>query len=130
MVEDLFVARPLQETAVELLGSPGWARHLSSLRTSLRQRRDALLAAVSRDLPEAPCRVPDGGLHLWLRLPEGVDDVELAARARADGVLVEAGRPYFVAEPPAPHVRLTYAAATPIDLAEGVRRLASAMPGH
>jgi DNA-binding transcriptional MocR family regulator len=127
LVEDLFVARPLQETAVELLGSPGWPRHLSSLRTALRQRRDALVAAVAQDLPEVQVRVPAGGLHLWLRLPEGVDDVELAARARRDDVVVEAGRPYFVTEPPAAHLRLTYAAANPADLAEGVRRLAAAL---
>nr|MDQ3577508.1 PLP-dependent aminotransferase family protein [Actinomycetota bacterium] len=43
MVDDLFVPRPLQEVAVELLGSPAWPRHLTSLRAALRTRRDALL---------------------------------------------------------------------------------------
>lgn len=128
LVEDLFVARPLQEVALELLASPGWARHLTALRTALRARRDALLAAVSHHLPDLePTRTPAGGLHLWLRLPEGLDDVELTARARNNDVIVEAGRPYFVTEPTAPHLRLTYAAASPDALTEGTRRLAAAM---
>lgn len=128
LVEDFFVARPLQEAAVELLGSSAWPRHLTALRAALRDRRDVLVAAVTRHLPDLELtRIPAGGLHLWLRLSEGMDDVELAAHARRDDVLVEAGRPYFVAEPPAAHLRLTYAAASPTDLIEGVRRLATAL---
>jgi len=127
-VEDFFVARPLQEATVDLLGSPAWTRHLIALRTALRDRRNALLAAVARHLPEAELSlVPAGGLHLWLRLPSSVDDVELAEEARRANVLVAAGRPYFVTEPPAAHLRLTYAAASPTDLEEGVRRLGAAL---
>ena len=72
--------------------------------------------------------VPAGGLHVWVRLPAGVDDVALADRVRRRDVVVEPGRPYFVAEPPAPHLRLTYAAATPEELTEAIRRLAAEMP--
>nr|MBA3339424.1 PLP-dependent aminotransferase family protein [Geodermatophilaceae bacterium] len=128
LVEDLFVARPMQEAAVELLGSPAWPRHLAALRRALRERRDTLVTAVTSRLPELELtHIPAGGLHLWLRLPRGLDDVELAAHARLEGVIIEAGRPYFVAEPPAAHLRLTYAAASPTDLVEGVRRLAAAL---
>jgi DNA-binding transcriptional MocR family regulator len=39
------------------------------------------------------------------------------------------GRPFFSAEPPAPHLRITFsAAATEADLELGVRRLAAAAP--
>ena len=128
LTEDLFVTRPLQEAAVDLLGSPAWPRHLTALRRALRERRDTLRAALTHELPElALAHLPAGGLHLWLRLPVGLDDVDLADRARRNGVIIEAGRPYFVSEPPAAHLRLTYAAASPTDLAEGVRRLAAAL---
>lgn len=123
-VDDFFVSRPLQEAAVELLVSPAWPRHLTALRAALRSRRDALLAAVRSHLPDGSVtRVPPGGLHLWLRLPPGTDDVDISERARRIGVVVSPGRPYFVTEPPGPHLRLTYAAATEPDLTEGVRRL-------
>jgi DNA-binding transcriptional MocR family regulator len=127
--EDLFVARPLQEVAVELFGSPAWPRHLIALRTALRERRDALVTGIREHLPNVELtHVPAGGLHVWVRLPAGVDDLELTDRARRRDVVVEPGRPYFVAEPPAPHLRLTYAAATPAELTEATRRLAEEIP--
>jgi DNA-binding transcriptional MocR family regulator len=123
-VEDLFVARPLQEVAVELLESPAWARHLTGMRAALRERRNALVAAVREHLPGVTVtRVPEGGFFLWLRLPQGSDDLEFAARARRHDVLVGPGRPCFVTEPPGCYLRLTYCSATPAELTEGIRRL-------
>jgi DNA-binding transcriptional MocR family regulator len=128
IVDDFFVSGPLQEAALEIVSSPAWRRHQRRLRTELRIRRDALVDAVGRHLPqlERPA-VPAGGLHLWLALPEGVDDVAVAASAAAEGVVVFPGRPWFPAEPPGPFLRLTYAAAPPDAMDEGVRRLARAL---
>jgi len=127
VVDDFFVAGPLQDAALELVSSPAWQRHRKTVRTALRQRRDVLLTALSRHLPTwVPARVPTGGLHLWVRLPAGTDDVALAAAAVARGVFVFPGRPWYAAEPAAPHLRLTFGAAPPNGLDEGVRRLALA----
>jgi DNA-binding transcriptional MocR family regulator len=126
VVEDFFVPGPLQEAAVELLGAPSWPRHLKRLRSALRERRDALLAAVERDLGPGRATAPGGGLHLWVRLDPGEDDVALAERAYRAGVKVFAGRHWFPAEPPAPFLRLTFSAEPPDRLAEGVRILAAA----
>jgi DNA-binding transcriptional MocR family regulator len=68
--------------------------------------------------------VPAGGFHLWLPLPERVDDQELTVAAAAERVVVFPGWPWYAGEPPRPHVRLSFAAAPPDALAEGVRRLA------
>jgi DNA-binding transcriptional MocR family regulator len=125
VVEDFFVPGPLQEAAIELLGAPAWPRHLKRLRTALRERRDALVAAVDRELGPGRVSPPSGGLHVWARLDAGEDDVALAERAYREGVKVFAGRPWFPAEPPAPFLRLTFAAEPPERLAEGMRVLAS-----
>ena len=128
IVDDFFVSGPLQEAALEIVSSPGWRRHRRRLRAELRARRDALAAALARHLPElSPEVLPAGGLHLWAPLPEGTDDMALARTAAGEGVIVFPGRPWFPAEPPAPFVRLTYAAAPPDALDEGVRRLATAL---
>jgi DNA-binding transcriptional MocR family regulator len=128
IIDDFFVSGPLQHAALELVGAPAWRRHRKALRAELRVRRDALVAALGEHLPGWSLEtVPAGGLHVWVRLPDGVDDVALTARAAAAGVLVSPGRPWFAAEPPAPHLRLTYAGAPAPDLAEGVRRLAGAV---
>jgi DNA-binding transcriptional MocR family regulator len=126
VVEDFFVPGPLQEAAVELLGAPAWPRHLKRLRAALRERRDALLAAVERELGPGRTTSPGGGLHLWVRLDAGEDDVALTERAYRAGVKVFAGRPWFPAEPPAPYLRLTFSAEPPDRLAAGVRTLAAA----
>lgn len=129
IVDDFFVSRPLQEAALELLSAPSWRRHLTSLSVELTDRRRTLLDALTEHLPGmGPTRAPVGGLHVWLALPNGVDDIALAARARAGGVLISPGRPYFAAEPSRPHVRLSFAAtARPPELVEAVRRLARAI---
>lgn len=128
LVESFFPAAPLQETALEFVSSPAWPRHLRAVAAELRRRRDALAAALAAHLPEAEAAPPPGGLYLWARLPDGVDDVALAETARAHGVAVAPGRPYFPAEPPAPHLRLSYCAAEDTAaLTEGVRRLADAL---
>ncbi|MDN3353570.1 PLP-dependent aminotransferase family protein, partial [Actinomadura sp. DC4] len=47
LVDSFFVARPLQEAALELVGSPAWPRHLRTIGEALRRRRDALAAALA-----------------------------------------------------------------------------------
>ncbi|GIE98881.1 transcriptional regulator [Paractinoplanes rishiriensis] len=128
VLDDFFVAGPLQQATLEFVTSPAWTRHRRSIRTELRIRRDALLAALARHLPDlTPHAIPRGGLHLWIPLPEGTDDVAATAAAAAEGVIVFPGRPWFAAEPPAPHLRLTFAAAPAALMDEAIRRLASAL---
>ncbi|MFD5081225.1 PLP-dependent aminotransferase family protein [Kitasatospora sp. NPDC058406] len=124
VVDSFFVPRPLQEAALELVADPGWARHLRTLGAELRDRRRAAVAALRHELPGLLGAHRFGGYHLWLRLPDGTDETVLTAAALRAGVLVTPGRPYHPAEPPAPHLRLSYAAAdSPATVAEGVRRL-------
>ncbi|WP_211370392.1 PLP-dependent aminotransferase family protein [Nonomuraea turkmeniaca] len=129
LVESFFVARPLQETALEFVGSPAWRRHLTAVHAEIRTRHDALAAALAARLPEAEIHLlPVGGMHLWVRLPVDVDENALVEAARRNGVLVSPGRMYYPSEPPGPRLRLTHIAATHLaELHEGVRRLAEAL---
>ncbi|MEU6465925.1 PLP-dependent aminotransferase family protein [Streptomyces sp. NPDC046976] len=128
VVDSFFVPRPLQEAALELVGSPAWPRHLRTLSGELKERRDAMTGALALRLPElALPHVPSGGYHLWARLPEGTDDDAFSAAALRAGVALTPGRPYFSAEPPAPYVRLSFAAVAGLgEITEGVRRLRAA----
>ncbi|WP_433790616.1 PLP-dependent aminotransferase family protein [Actinoplanes sp. CA-252034] len=128
LLDDFFVAGPLQQATIEFVTSPAWQRHRRRLRTELRTRRDALLSALRRHLPALiPPAIPLGGLHLWTPLPAGCDDIAVATAAASAGVTVFPGRPWHAAEPPAPHLRLTYAAASPSAMDEAVRRLATVL---
>jgi DNA-binding transcriptional MocR family regulator len=125
IVDDFFVSTVLQHTAVELVTSPAWQRHLRQLRRTLAARRDALIAALAEHLPAwRPFQRPRGGLCLWMRLPDRTDERELVRRAATAGVMILPGAPWFPAEPPAPYVRLSYAAASEQRLVEAVKRLA------
>lgn len=128
VVDTFFVPRPLQEAALELVGSAAWNRHLRSVSSALRIRRDTLTAALRGELPElALPHIPSGGYHLWLRLPDGTDEQAVVSAALRAGVAVAPGRPYFSAEPPAAQLRLSFAAvAGPAEITEGVRRLRTA----
>ncbi|MFC4529614.1 PLP-dependent aminotransferase family protein [Sphaerisporangium dianthi] len=129
LVESFFVARPLQETALEFLGSPAWRRHRASVTAELAARRNALAAALARHLPAGQLPfMPAGGLHLWVRLPGEVDETALVESAQRAGVQVSPGAIYHPAEPPSPHVRVTHIATAHVaELAEGVRRLGAAL---
>ncbi|MFI6307107.1 PLP-dependent aminotransferase family protein [Amycolatopsis thailandensis] len=124
-VDDFFVSRPLQEAALELLTAPSWERHVRKLGAELRERCVKAAAELARECPEwTVARLPSGGLHLWVRLPEGSDANALARAARERGVVVGAGERFFAAEPAGPFLRLGFAATADLaELAEGIRRL-------
>ncbi len=110
LVDDFFVPGLLQETALQLVTSTAWPRHLRSLRVALRRNRDLLADALQSHLgPDHPITRPEGGLHLWLRLPPGISDLDAALHAQEHGVLVTPGRHAFPAEAPAGYLRLSYA---------------------
>jgi len=126
LIDDFFVPGLLQEIALQLLTAPTWPRHLRGLRTALRMRRDALAAALRAHLgPDCLAHVPVGGLHLWVRLPDGVSDEDVARHAARADILVSAGRHWFPTDPPAPFLRLSFAAIRPEAAGDAVRRLAA-----
>ncbi len=129
VIDDLFVPRLAQETMLELVSRAGWVRHLDALGDALARRCAAFVQGVATHLPAVTLTGrPRGGLHLWVRLPDGLDDTRVAEAAHAAGVSVMPGRPFFPAEPPAPYLRLTFSAPPEADLDAGLRRLAAAVP--
>jgi DNA-binding transcriptional MocR family regulator len=128
VVDDFSVPGLMQETALQLVTTPGWPKHLKALRASLRDKRDHLARAVRHHLGQEALRhMPAGGLHLWVALPPGTSDSRVAAEAAARDVLVSAGRHWFPAEAPGPHLRLSFAGARPEWVDEAVRVIAEAV---
>ncbi|MEV1172610.1 PLP-dependent aminotransferase family protein [Nonomuraea sp. NPDC049784] len=126
LVDDFFVARPLQEAAIELVSTPTWDRHLRTLSTALRERCSTLAAALAEHVPQwRVAGVPAGGLHLWAETDRAGNVGEMSRRC---GVTVEPGQDFFAAEAPGQFVRLGFAAVPDLaDLVEGARRLGSAL---
>ncbi|MEV0900728.1 PLP-dependent aminotransferase family protein [Actinoplanes sp. NPDC049802] len=120
-----------QLVLAELLASGDYERHLRAVRARQRSRRDALLAGLRAHLPEFRVAGVAAGLHLLVLLPETADDVDLAGRVAAAGVLVQpltwhrhrAGPPGLV---------IGYAAHPPDRLVEAAARIGKALsrPGR
>ncbi|MGA8745478.1 MAG: PLP-dependent aminotransferase family protein [Solirubrobacterales bacterium] len=75
-----------QLALADFIASGEFHRHLRRMRRRYRSRRDAMIAALKEELPGTSFEGVAAGLHVLARLPEGVDDLRLAAAARERGV--------------------------------------------
>jgi DNA-binding transcriptional MocR family regulator len=99
---------------------------IATVKDALRRRRDALVGALERELPEARFTPPSGGYFLWVELPEDVDVAELEPAAKERGVVFVKGTD-FLLEGGANTLRLAYSGVTPEQIDTGVTRLAEAV---
>jgi 2-aminoadipate transaminase len=98
---------------------------IATVKNALRDRRDALVGALERELPDARFSPPSGGYFMWVELPEGVNVAELETAAKERDVLFVKGTD-FLLEGGENTLRLAYSGVTPEQIDEGVTRLAEA----
>ena len=77
-----------QLALAQMIESGGYDRHLRAARARFRARRNALLAALRRELPDFPVRGAEAGLHLLLELPAGSDAAAVVREARGRDLLL------------------------------------------
>ncbi|MBC6451124.1 MocR-like pyridoxine biosynthesis transcription factor PdxR [Actinokineospora xionganensis] len=124
-LSDLGCSPIAQAAFTHLLRSGGYDRHLRRTRQLYRQRRDALLGAVSAELPGWRPHGVAAGLHLVLRLPDGTDDTALQGKLADIGINAPALSGYLVErEAPFPGLVVGYAATTPDRLRAAVSEMA------
>jgi len=75
-----------QRALARLIVRGDYDRHVRRARVTYHRRRDRLLAALERHLPELPVDGIAAGMHVLVRLPPGVDDGSVAAEAARLGV--------------------------------------------
>ena len=87
-----------QLTLAEFLDSGAYDRQVRRSRLAYRRRRDHLVAAVRRHVPQARVTGIAAGLHARLELPPGLDEDEIIARAAARHDLALEGLSAYCAE--------------------------------
>ena len=98
--------------------------HIERLRTTYRERRDALLEALVRFLsPDCRWTVPGGGFFAWVQLPEGYDSDALLPVVEQAGVSYVPGARFCPGGGGERHLRLAFSLLSAAELAEGARRL-------
>ena len=101
-------------------------RHLRRTRGVYRERRDALVAALARRLPDCPPAGVAAGLHLIVHLPAGTDEAAVVERARLRGVGLYALAEHRI-EPGPPALLLGYGRVAEPAIDRGIAELAAAI---
>jgi 2-aminoadipate transaminase len=130
MATNTYISPSMVSQAIvnEFCRSGAITRSIETVKGALRERRDALCAALERELPEARFRPPEGGYFLWVDLPDGTDVAQLAAAAKERGLVFVPGTD-FLLEGGERSLRLAYSGVTVDQIDEGIGRLADAYRG-
>lgn len=115
-----------QYIAAEFMGSGALDRNLGKSIAYYRDKRDYMLSLLERHMPSGVSWThPEGGLFLFLTLPEGIDTVQLYERALAAGVAYVAGSFFYIDGSRRNTMRLNFSFLDKSRMEEGVRLLAS-----
>jgi len=121
-----------QRMVAQVLQGGFLERHVPTIRALYKAQRDAMLAALEREMQGlgVTWNAPDGGMFLWARLPQGMDAITLLPQAVERGVAFVPGSAFYAGEPDARTLRLSFVTASAEQIAAGVAALAAAIREH
>ncbi len=127
---DLESSQLLQRLVTEYVSRGYLEPHLEALNAANCARRNAMAAALEHELGGAArWTLPDGGLFMWVTLPEGTDTAHLLSAAFEHKVAYIPGANFSPEGRGANTLRLNYSNNTPERIAEGLRRLSAVVRG-
>lgn len=98
--------------------------HICAIRARYGAQREAMLEAVAEHFPpEAHTTRPEGGMFLWVTLPEGLSSMALFDKAIRREVAFVPGKPFYVDGSGENTLRLNFSNADEGSIKEGIRRL-------
>lgn len=117
----------LAQAALAEFGRRGFLRRLlARMHSVYRTRLEAMEKALECHFPQEVHWVrPEGGMSLWVRLPEGLDAGVLLFKARERKVLFSPGRFFYFQAVQPNTLRLGFSGATPTQIEEGIEILGS-----
>jgi 2-aminoadipate transaminase len=121
---DLHTSTFTQMVAYEVARGGFLDKHVRFIRTVYRERRDAMLEALARYFPAGVHWTrPQGGLFLWVILPEHVDAAEVFTAAIQEKVAFVPGAPFHPDGSGHNTMRLNFSYMGPEKIEEGIKRL-------
>jgi hypothetical protein len=119
----------LNQMAVERVARTIFDEHTENLRRTYRGRRDAMLAALEEQMPKGVSWTrPEGGMFIWVTLPEGMDATALLAQAlKEQRVAFVPGQAFYADRSNANTLRLSFSLASDSQIAAGITRLGEAI---
>ncbi len=97
-----------------------------------RQRRDVMLAALADCMPPGVSWTrPDGGMFIWLTLPDGIDShLLLRDSLTSEGVIFVPGTSFFTDGSGKRHIRLNFTRSDDATILDGSQRLGRLVTRH
>jgi DNA-binding transcriptional MocR family regulator len=127
---DLVCSSLLQFALAEYLRQGHLVPHLTRVRALYRERCDAMQAAIERYLPDCTASEPEGGLSMWVQLPDGIKESDFAADALEAGVAVVPGEAFFPDAQRGSFIRLGFGMQPPERIERGVIALGQVLQTH
>ena len=104
--------------------------HIEKIRAAYGSQRDAMIEAIEEHFPdEALFTRPEGGMFLWVTLPEGLSAMEVFKRAIARKVAFVPGDPFYVNRKDVNAFRLNYSCVDEETIRTGIKRLGGVLKG-
>lgn len=123
LLSDLCVSTVSQAIVSEYLAIGHYRRYLNQLRTLNLTNRNTMLKALERYFPEeATWTAPDGGLFLWVTLPEGLPIQAVCHAAALQKVFIVSGSTFFPNQQGYPALRLNFSQ-SPEAIEQGIKIL-------
>ena len=105
--------------------------HIPKIVEFYKPRRDAMLKALEEFMPGGvEWTRPDGGMFIWLTLPEEIDTKLMLEKAVAKGVAYVPGEAFFAHRDVKNTMRLNFTYVPEEKIREGVKRLAEVIEGE
>lgn len=102
--------------------------HLNKIRSMYRRQRDVMVNSIEKYFPEGvTCTKPEGGMFLWVTLPEGVSSMELFDLAIKENVAFVPGEAFYADDPEINTMRLNFSNSDEKSIVEGIKRLSNAL---
>jgi len=121
---DLCASSLTQHFVAEYISGAEWPTYVAELSEIYRRRRDVMLESLALELPRsAGWNAPEGGLFLWVTLPDYIDTTDLLARALRENVAFVPGRAAWVDGSGSSSMRLNFSGADEAGIREGIRRI-------
>lgn len=115
----------INQIAIALVAERIFPEQVAKTRTTYSARRDAMLAALGRHMPSTVSWTrPEGGMFIWVRLPDGLDGAELLAHSiRTERVAFVPGRAFYADGSNNNTLRLSFSCADEAMIEDGIQRL-------
>jgi len=124
---DVFTSTLTQRALWRFMNSTAYQRHVRASRALYRDRRDAFVDALTRDVPWAPVRSPAAGVNVWLSLPARISTQAAFDACAREGVLVMPAEPFYPTRTGPPALRLSFGNLTKEEASTGVQRIGIAL---